>query len=100
MPRSSKARSSRSISDGMEIGSPPGLDGIGDFLQAVAGYDGHDRRVLRQDALLAQLLHTGRAGHTGGLAEHAAGAAEQLLRRHDLGVGDIHDQGRSTRGWP
>ena len=69
-----------------------GLDRVGDVLQAVAGHDGNDGRIGRQNALLAQLLDAGGTGDARRLAKHTAGAAKQLLRRHDLLVGHIDDQ--------
>ncbi|CAN4003370.1 HTH-type transcriptional repressor yvoA, partial [Dysosmobacter welbionis] len=48
------------------------------------------RVILADDALLAELLHAGGASDAGGLSEHAAGPAQQLLGGHDLLVGDIH----------
>ncbi len=47
--------------------------------------------------LLRQLLHARRCGHAGRFAEHAAGAAQELLRGHDLGVGDVD---REAAGLP
>ena len=67
------------------------LDRVGDVLQAVACDDGDDRVVRAKDALFAELLDSSRASDAGGLAEDAAGRAEQLLRGHDLLVGHVDD---------
>ena len=53
------------------------LDRVGDVLQAVACDDGDDRVVGAKDALFAE-LDSSRASDAGGLAEDAAGRAEQL----------------------
>ena len=57
------------------------LDGVRHILETVAGHDGDDRVVRVKNALLAKLLHARRAGHARRLTEHAAGRAEELLRR-------------------
>ncbi|CAN3987080.1 RusA family crossover junction endodeoxyribonuclease, partial [Dysosmobacter welbionis] len=67
-----------------------GLNGVGHVLEAVAGDHTDHRVILADDALLAELLHAGGASDAGGLSEHAAGPAQQLLGGHDLLVGDIH----------
>ena len=66
-----------------------GPDGVRDVLQAVAGHDGDDRRVVGDQPLLAGLLQRRRARDARGFAEYAAGAAEQALRGENLLVGDV-----------
>ena len=66
-----------------------GFDRRVDILQAVAGDDGHDGRVMGEFALAAELQQPRRSGHARGLAEHARVFGEVLLRCADLVVGDV-----------
>lgn len=91
MPFSLKAFRSRSISEGMEIGSPQALMALATSFRPLPGDDGDDSVVLAQDTLVAQLLQASCAGDTSGLTEDAAVHADHLLGSHDLFVGDIDD---------